>query len=305
MEKEVPMETGRVIKSYNSFFYVQPQDSEELIACKIRGRFKRKQGIYPGDYVLFGELPDKSGIIEKLLPRESLMKRPKIANIDQVVLMFAVHEPELHPQLLNRFLVLAEWSGIPRILICFNKCDLLEKNDTFFQEYTSVGYPILRISVRESRGLDLLMQNLYGHTTLFSGPSGVGKSSLLNALIPGLSLTTGTVSSKIKRGKQTTRVAKLIPLPDGSAAYGKQKGYLVDSPGFSSLNLQDIPENVLPQCFPEFSPFIGHCRFSPCSHSHEPGCAVKKAVEEGRILRERYEAYLSILKEIHMKKKEY
>lgn len=288
------MPQGRVIKAYNSFFYVETEGA--LVTCKLRGKFKKRQGVYPGDLVDVRLLPDGTGVVERLLPRESLMRRPLVANVDQVVLTFAAAQPDPHPLLVSRFLVLAEWSGLARILVCVNKSDLPPAAEESFKVSEAAGYQVLHVSAQTGAGVDALRRELANHITCFAGPSGVGKSSLLNAIEPGLSLQTGHVSEKIKRGRHTTRVAELLPFAGG---------YIVDTPGFSSMELDGIGEQLLPSYFPEFRPYLGHCRFSPCSHSHEPDCAVKEAVAAGNIPQERYDAYLSILEEIHANQKKY
>ena len=288
------MPQGRVIKAYNSFFYVETEGA--LVTCKLRGKFKKRQGVYPGDRVDVRLLPDGTGVVERLLPRESLMRRPLVANVDQVVLTFAAAQPDPHPLLVSRFLVLAEWSGLARILVCVNKSDLPPAAEESFKVSEAAGYQVLHVSAQTGAGVDALRRELANHITCFAGPSGVGKSSLLNAIEPGLSLQTGHVSEKIKRGRHTTRVAELLPFAGG---------YIVDTPGFSSMELDGIDEQLLPSYFPEFRPYLGHCRFSPCSHSHEPDCAVKEAVAAGNIPQERYDAYLSILEEIHTNQKKY
>ena len=283
---------GRVIKAYNSFFYVQTDMG--LVTCKLRGKFKKfrqELGVVPGDWVSLDALPDGTGVIEEVQPRIQLLKRPAVANLTQVVLTFAAAQPDLHPLLLNRFLVLAEWSGMEKILICVNKMDLFAGNkENFLQDYRAIGYEVLPVSAREGKGLEALRQRLRSETTVFAGPSGVGKSSLLNAIDSRLSLQTGVISEKIKRGRHTTRVAELLPYGGG--------GYIVDTPGFSAVDFMGMEPEELPACFPEFAPYLGKCRFSPCSHSHEPGCAVKEAAEAGAVARERYEAYLAIRTEI-------
>ena len=283
---------GRVIKAYNSFFYVQTDMG--LVTCKLRGKFKKfrqELGVVPGDWVSLDALPDGTGVIEEVQPRIQLLKRPAVANLTQVVLTFAAAQPDLHPLLLNRFLVLAEWSGMEKILICVNKMDLFVGNEeNFLQDYRAIGYEVLPVSAREGKGLEALRQRLRGETTVFAGPSGVGKSSLLNAIDSRLALQTGVISEKIKRGRHTTRVAELLPYGGG--------GYIVDTPGFSAVDFMGMEPEELPACFPEFAPYLGKCRFSPCSHSHEPGCAVKAAAEAGAVARERYEAYLAIRTEI-------
>ena len=283
---------GRVIKAYNSFFYVQTDMG--LVTCKLRGKFKKfrqELGVVPGDWVSLDALPDGTGVIEEVQPRIQLLKRPAVANLTQVVLTFAAAQPDLHPLLLNRFLVLAEWSGMEKILICVNKMDLFVGNEeNFLQDYRAIGYEVLPVAAREGRGLDALRQRLRGEITVFAGPSGVGKSSLLNAVDSCLALQTGVISEKIKRGRHTTRVAELLPYGGG--------GYIVDTPGFSAVDFMGMEPEELPACFPEFAPYLGKCRFSPCSHSHEPGCVVKEAAEAGAVARERYEAYLAIRTEI-------
>ena len=286
------METGRVLKFYNSFFYVQTDT--ELLTCRLRGKLKRDRrgvsAVCPGDLVELTKLADGTGVLERPLARRNLLRRPAVANIDQVILTFAAAEPDLHPLLLNRFLVLAEWSGIPSVVICVNKMDLAAEQDVLscYENY----YPVLRVSAEREEGMDLLRERLAGKVTVFAGPSGVGKSSVLNALHAGLSLATGAVSEKIRRGRHTTRVAELLPFAGG---------FLVDTPGFSSMELADIDPAELSACFPDFQPYLGHCRFSPCTHSHEPDCAVKAALETGELLRERYDAYCAILDEIKTK----
>ncbi|MBR0284086.1 MAG: ribosome small subunit-dependent GTPase A [Selenomonadaceae bacterium] len=286
------METGRVLKFYNSFFYVQTDT--ELLTCRLRGKLKRDRrgvsAVCPGDLVELTKLADGTGVLERPLARRNLLRRPAVANIDQVILTFAAAEPDLHPLLLNRFLVLAEWSGVPSVVICVNKMDLAAEQDVLscYENY----YPVLRVSAERGEGMELLRERLAGKVTVFAGPSGVGKSSVLNALHAGLSLATGAVSEKIRRGRHTTRVAELLPFAGG---------FLVDTPGFSSMELADIDPAELSACFPDFQPYLGHCRFSPCTHSHEPDCAVKAALEAGEILRERYDAYCAILDEIKTK----
>ncbi len=248
------MPQGRVIKAYNSFFYVETEGA--LVTCKLRGKFKKRQGVYPGDLVDVRLLPDGTGVVERLLPRESLMRRPLVANVDQVVLTFAAAQPDPHPLLVSRFLVLAEWSGLARILVCVNKSDLPPAAEESFKVSEAAGYQVLHVSAQTGAGVDALRRELANHITCFAGPSGVGKSSLLNAIEPGLSLQTGHVSEKIKRGRHTTRVAELLPFAGG---------YIVDTPGFSSMELDGIDEQLLPSYFPEFRPYLGHCRFSPCS----------------------------------------
>lgn len=292
------MPTAQVIKMYNGFYYLQVAGQEELLSCRLRGRIKRNKGaVVTGDYVEYQMLEDGTGVIESCLPRRTLLKRPAVANIDQVLITFAARQPDLNQLLLNRFLVLAEWSGIPEIVICINKCDLLEEKADFLQDYVQAGYKLLMVSAQEGKGIQELKNLLAGRVTVFAGPSGVGKSSLLNAVDSNLELATGKISDKIKRGKHTTRAACLLPLPEG--------GTVVDTPGFSAAELENIDKAQLAHYFPEFRPYIEKCYYNTCTHSHEPNCAVKEAVAAGAICQARYEAYLNILQTINERKKAY
>ena len=292
------MPTAQVIKMYNGFYYLQVAGQEELLSCRLRGRIKRNKGaVVTGDYVEYQMLEDGTGVIERCLPRRTLLKRPAVANIDQVLITFAARQPDLNQLLLNRFLVLAEWSGIPEIVICINKCDLLEEKADFLQDYVQAGYKLLMVSAQEGQGIQELKNLLTGRVTVFAGPSGVGKSSLLNAVDSNLELATGKISDKIKRGKHTTRAACLLPLPEG--------GTVVDTPGFSAAELENIDKAQLAHYFPEFRPYIEECYYNTCTHSHEPDCAVKEAVAAGAICQARYEAYLNILQTINERKKAY
>lgn len=292
------MPTAQVIKMYNGFYYLQVAGQEELLSCRLRGRIKRNKGaVVTGDYVEYQMLEDGTGVIESCLPRRTLLKRPAVANIDQVLITFAARQPDLNQLLLNRFLVLAEWSGIPEIVICINKCDLLEEKADFLQDYVQAGYKLLMVSAQEGQGIQELKNLLAGRVTVFAGPSGVGKSSLLNAVDSNLELATGKISDKIKRGKHTTRAACLLPLPEG--------GTVVDTPGFSAAELENIDKAQLAHYFPEFHPYIEKCYYNTCTHSHEPDCAVKEAVAAGAICQARYEAYLNILQTINERKKAY
>ena len=292
------MPTAQVIKMYNGFYYLQVAGQEELLSCRLRGRIKRNKGaVVTGDYVEYQMLEDGTGVIESCLPRRTLLKRPAVANIDQVLITFAARQPDLNQLLLNRFLVLAEWSGIPEIVICINKCDLLEEKADFLQDYVQAGYKLLMVSAQEGQGIQELKNLLAGRVTVFAGPSGVGKSSLLNAVDSNLELATGKISDKIKRGKHTTRAACLLPLPEG--------GTVVDTPGFSAAEQENIDKAQLAHYFPEFRPYIEKCYYNTCTHSHEPDCAVKEAVAAGAICQARYEAYLNILQTINERKKAY
>jgi len=285
-------EIGRVIKFYNSFFFVKV--GAEIIPCKLRGLLKRDKkigsAVYVGDFVEISRLKDKSGVIENVQSRRNVLIRPATANVDRVILTFAFDAPKLHPLLLNGFLVLAEKSALDEIIICVNKIDLAAQKN-FLAEYEPL-YKVLRVSAATGEGLDDLRKILSASVTVFAGASGVGKSSLLNALDKNLRLKVGSVSEKILRGKHTTRVAELLEFGGG---------FVVDTPGFSAVDLAQagIDKNNLRHCFKEFATFASACKFrNVCTHSHEPDCGVKAAVERGDILRERYDAYLTLLAEV-------
>ena len=285
-------EIGRVIKFYNSFFFVKV--GAEIIPCKLRGLLKRDKkigsAVYVGDFVEISRLKDKSGVIENVQSRRNVLIRPATANVDRVILTFAFDAPKLHPLLLNRFLVLTEKSALDEIIICVNKIDLAAQKN-FLAEYEPL-YKVLRVSAATGEGLDDLRKILSAGVTVFAGASGVGKSSLLNALDKNLRLKVGSVSEKILRGKHTTRVAELLEFGGG---------FVVDTPGFSAVDLAQagIDKNNLRHCFKEFATFASACKFrNVCTHSHEPDCGVKAAVERGDILRERYDAYLTLLAEV-------
>ena len=219
-----------------------------------------------------------------------------VANVDQVILTFAAVNPDINTALVDRFLILAELSGL-EIVICINKVDLADTNQlqALAGLYQRIGYPVLLLSAKQNTGLEPLKQRLFGRISVFAGPSGAGKSTILNALEPGLALTTGEVSAKIGRGKHTTRFAELLPLSGG--------GFVVDTPGFSFTEFTDVAAPELMHCFPEFAKFAGNCKFTTCLHHKEPQCAVKQAVQEGQIAPKRYDSYLEVLTEIREARK--
>lgn len=279
---------GRILKVYNSVVHVCVNSAE--ILCKLRGKSTRgRDALLPGDIVRLERISSTEGVIEGTEPRTSLLLRPRVANLTQIVVTVAAAAPNPHPLVVSRFLVLAEHSGIDHIVLCINKIDLAGGNMTeFCTPYEAAGYPVLLVSAVNGTGLSALQERLAGEITVFAGPSGAGKSSLLNALSPSLGLAVGAVSDKIGRGRHTTRRAELLPFAGG---------YVVDTPGFTQQELTGIAADELADCFPEFLHFPG-CRFTPCSHSHEPNCAVKAAAEEGRLACTRYDAYIALLDEI-------
>ena len=283
---------GTIIKGIAGFYYVEA--AHRIYECKARGKF-RKDNIIPliGDNVLITlGLEENSGdkyqtaVIEEILERKNSLIRPPVANVDQAIVVFSVTYPEIHLDLLDRFLIMIEKENIiPYIVL--NKIDDGKEEDYYnvVETYTQVGYEVLCLSAKKEINIEGLKEKLKGQTTVFAGPSGVGKSTLLNAIEKGLALETGEVSRKIKRGKHTTRHVELIPLGIG--------GFVLDTPGFTSLVLEGIDKDDLKYYFREFMSFEGSCKFSGCSHTHEPGCAIKQALETGSIIKARYDSYIT------------
>ena len=225
------------------------------------------------------------------------MVRPAVANIDQVVLVVAAHEPDINELLLNKMLVMIEHADIP-IVLCINKCDLMDPNtEAMVKLYKSIGYEVLMTSTYNMTGIDELRRVLAHKVTAFAGPSGVGKSSLLNAVDPKFAFQTGEVSDKIKRGKHTTRHASLYSLDADS--------FIMDTPGFSAIEFNDVSLERLPTLFPEFSEYVDVCKFNPCYHEHEPICGIKDALVAGHIHQGRYDAYMSIRNDIESQRKRF
>ena len=288
---------GKIVKGIAGFYYVHVVESG-VYECKAKGTF-RKDKIRPlvGDNVEIDILDEKDmeGSITKILPRKNDLIRPAVANIDQALVVFAVTQPEPHFNLLDRFLVMMERKEIPTVL-CFNKTDIAESPAiTELKEiYSGCGYPVIFTSAREEENISQLKELLKGKTTAIAGPSGVGKSSLINLLQSEVRMETGSISRKIARGKHTTRHSELIVLGEDS--------YIMDTPGFSSLYVNDFEKEELKYCFPEFEPYEGQCRFIGCDHIHEPDCAVKAAVEEGKINKVRYDDYTEMYRELKERK---
>ncbi|KAB3533133.1 ribosome small subunit-dependent GTPase A [Alkaliphilus serpentinus] len=291
------MREGRIIKGIGGFYYI---DSEEgLFECKARGIF-RKNNLTPmvGDYVFFTvlDVEEKKGVIEEIKPRRNMLFRPPVANVDQVIVVFAVTQPDPNLSLLDRFLILAEKEDLD-IVICFNKIDLLplEEYQWMLDIYSRVGYKVITTSKDHPISLDDLRQALAERVSVVAGPSGVGKSSLLNHVQSNIHLQTGEVSNKTERGKHTTRHVELIPLD--------QKGWVVDTPGFSNLRMDFTGELQLTHYFPEFLKPSEECKFTSCLHEKEPQCGIKEAVSIGEISESRYESYLQLLEEIRGNRK--
>ncbi|WP_069998171.1 ribosome small subunit-dependent GTPase A [Cellulosilyticum sp. I15G10I2] len=286
------MVQGTIIKGIAGFYYVEADQT--IYECKARGKF-RKDNIVPliGDNVLITlGTEENSGdkyqvaVIEEILDRKNSLIRPPVANIDQAIVVFSVTYPEIHLDLLDRFLITIEKENITPYIV-LNKIDDGKEEDyhNVVETYTQVGYEVLCLSAKKAINIELLKAKLKDRTTVFAGPSGVGKSTLLNTIEKGLSLETGEMSHKIKRGKHTTRHVELIPLSMG--------GFVLDTPGFTSLQLEGIDKDDLRYYFREFKIYEGLCKFNGCSHTHEPGCAVKQALETGKVLKPRYDSYIT------------
>lgn len=289
---------GKIIKGIAGFYYVHVAGSG-VYECKAKGIF-RKDGVKPlvGDDVEMEVTHEKDmeGNIMRILPRKNELVRPAVANIDQALVVFAVTKPKPHFNLLDRFLVMMETKEIPAIL-CFNKADIAGDAEIAGLKavYENCGYLLIFTSAKKEENIDRLKELLQGKTTAAAGPSGVGKSSLINRLQSGVKMETGSISRKIERGKHTTRHSELIMLGDES--------YIMDTPGFSSLYAGNMEKEDLKYCFPEFAPYEGKCRFNGCGHIHEPGCAVKQAADEGKIHRIRYEDYVMMYRELQERKR--
>ena len=284
---------GILVKSIGGFFFVADED-KNIYQCRIRGKIREK--IYPGDYV---EIDKSNEILEDYYPRENLLKRPKVANVDQVVIMHSVKNPDFTPSLLDRFLLLVESSGF-NPLIVINKIDQAEEGfKDNFSDYKDAGYDLSFISVEEEKNLDQLFKKLNNKINVLTGPSGTGKSSFLNKVIEDVDLRTAEVSKTLKKGVHTTRMVELLSLPNN--------GWVADTPGFSSmskLNLE-IDADDLSWYFPEIAEHNNECKFNRCTHLHEPGCVVQQKVENGEISERRYQSYQQLYNELKEKGRRY
>lgn len=287
------MEQGILLKSYGGFYFVWVEGTE--FTCSIRGKLRKDPGgIIVGDLVNISVTGDKEGVIEEILPRRNRLLRPKVANIDQAFLVLACGHPAPDWLLLDKMLVMALKNKIEPI-ICLNKSDLSKAEIylDYLDVYRRAGFTALAASSQTQQGVAELRVELQDKITVFAGPSGVGKSSLINSLLPHSQQQTGEISRKLGRGKHTTRYAQLIPWLDG--------GFLADTPGFSLLTLNDVKKEELCGYYPEMVAVEEQCRFQGCLHQNEPDCAVKQLVAEGAIHQERYERYLFLLEEIKSK----
>ena len=289
---------GKIIKGIAGFYYVSIVGSG-IYECKAKGIF-RKDKIKPlvGDMVEIQVLDEvaKIGNIIKVLPRKNELIRPASANVDQAMVVFAVTDPKPNLLLLDRFLVMMECQKIDT-LICFNKTDLVseEKLDDLATVYHSCGYQVIFVSAKEHLSIEAIRAHLEGKTTVIAGPSGVGKSSLVNILQEDIKMATGETSKKLGRGKHTTRHSQLIPI-NGTT-------FLMDTPGFSALYPEDIEKEELKSYFREFHEYEGQCKFRPCTHIHEPRCAVIEAVAAKQINPMRYQNYVALFEELKEKRR--
>lgn len=278
---------GKIIKGIGGFYYVKTQDG--LIECKARGKFRHKD-MKPmvGDDVEI-EVSNGKGVIEDILERKSELIRPTVANVTQAFVVFAVKNPDINFDLLNRFLILCEHNNIEAV-VCLNKVDLVseEEKEAIRKKIVDIGYEVLYINAKKGIGIEKLREKLDNNETVLCGPSGAGKSTLINTLTERYHMETGEVSQKIGRGKHTTRHSELIDVVGG---------YIVDTPGFSTLEVNFIEKEDLRYSFPEFEEYNNLCKFRGCLHYKEPNCAVKNAVEEGKINKYRYDFYIRTLEE--------
>ncbi len=289
---------GKIIRGIAGFYYVHVQGSG-ILECKAKGIFRRR-GEKPlvGDNVTV-EFLDKDGMqgnITEILERDNALLRPAVANVDQAIVLFAASFPKPNFNLLDRFLVMMEKQGVPTG-ICFNKTDTADRKemDRMVRDYEKSGAAIYLTSAYQGDGLEAFRDSLTNRTTVLAGPSGVGKSSVINAIFPDAQMETGEISEKIKRGKHTTRHSELFSLGGNT--------YIMDTPGFTSLSLPDMEKEELREYYAEFEGYRHQCRFQGCVHVDEPDCAVKEAVEQGAVSKLRYGNYKALFEELKAKKK--
>lgn len=284
------MSRGRIEKALSGFYYVNT--GAETLQCRARGKFRR-EGVSPlvGDRVEVRELGGGEGFVEAIEERRNVFSRPAAANIDQMVILASAAIPVTEPYLIDRIASIAALKGCD-VLLCLNKCDL-DSAEELYGIYSRSAIPVLRISAETGEGLDALRQAIAGKLNAFTGNSGVGKSSVLNALLPELHLPVGEVSKALGRGRHTTRHVELFPLGGGT--------YVIDTPGFSSFDTEEMDLELkehLPETFPEFAPYVNDCRFTGCTHTKEKGCRVLQAVKDGDIPASRHRSYLRLFQEL-------
>lgn len=289
---------GKIVKGISGSYYVFVVGIG-IYECKAKGIFRNKK-IKPlvGDNVKIAILDEtkRIGNIEEILPRKNELIRPAVSNIDMALVIFAAAKPEPSFNLLDRFLCMMEYQQVP-VTICFNKCDLIteEQQKELESIYQPAGYDVIFTSAKETENIDTLKSLLQGKTTAVAGPSGVGKSSLINKLQDKVCMETGDISQKIERGKHTTRHSEIIPIGEDA--------YIMDTPGFSSMDVPGFEKEDLWTCYPEFLPFEPNCRFRGCSHIKEPDCGIKEALEIGKISKVRYDNYVLLYEEVKQNKR--
>ena len=281
---------GRIQKALSGFYYVKSE--EALYTCRARGKF-RKAGISPlvGDFVEFLPLDGGEGMIEQIETRKNAFDRPAVANIDQLVIVASQALPITDPYLVDRMTAIAALKNCG-VLICINKCDL-DPGQELYAYYTQAGFPTLCVSAASGEGIEALSQAIIGKLSAFTGDSGVGKSSILNALDSSYHLKVGEVSQALGRGRHTTRHVELYTLSSGAE--------IIDTPGFSSFDAQGLSlalKRKLPETFADFAPYLGQCRFVGCTHTKEKGCAVLTAVKEGKVVKGRHDSYLRLFNQL-------
>lgn len=280
------MGTGLIIKALSGFYYVDT--GEEVVTCRARGKH-RHDGLTPlvGDRVTFSPTVPGEGALDSFSPRKNQFKRPAVCNLDQLVLIVSQAIPKTDPFLIDRMTSMAALEHCP-VVIVINKWDLCP-GEELYQIYKSTGLPTFPTSAETGEGLQALLEQITGKTSAFTGNSGVGKSSLLNAIAPGITLATGEISKKLGRGRHTTRHVELFPLPQG--------GHVMDTPGFSSFEEDSSAltyQKELPASFPDFRPYLDLCQFQDCSHTKEKGCALLEALAQGKIQPTRHQSYLRL-----------